>query len=104
MTTATFNNEIKKQLAYCEELLVKKGEEYSAGNTDRLHSFKRAASLQKCTPKQALFGMLTKHLISVSDMCQSGWYSDSLWQEKITDSINYLLILRALTKESDNEI
>lgn len=52
-----------------------------------------------CTPKQALLGMLSKHLISVSDMCVSGSYSKQLWTEKITDSINYLLLLKAMVEE-----
>ena len=42
-------------------------------------------------------GMLSKHLISVSDMCMDEQqYSKEQWDEKITDCINYFLILRAI--------
>jgi hypothetical protein len=42
-------------------------------------------------------GMLSKHLISVSDMCMDEQqYSKEQWDEKITDSINYFLILCAI--------
>lgn len=52
----------------------------------------------------ALMGMLSKHLISVSDMCTDDRvYPKEQWDEKITDSINYLLILRALVEEEMNE-
>lgn len=51
----------------------------------------------------ALMGMLSKHLISVSDMCMDGQqYSKKQWGEKITDSINYFLILCAIVEEELN--
>lgn len=54
--------------------------------------------------KAALMGMLSKHLISVSDMCMDGQqYSKEQWDEKITDSINYFLILCAIIEEELNE-
>ena len=44
--------------------------------------------------------MLAKHLVSLSDMCTDGNdYTLERWAEKITDSINYLLILRAVVEE-----
>lgn len=52
------------------------------------------------TPKAALFGMLSKHLVSVSDMCTDGQtYDIDRWNEKITDSICYLILLRAIVEE-----
>ena len=44
---------------------------------------------------QALGGMMVKHTTSVYDMIASGKeYPLSLWNEKITDHINYLLLLK----------
>lgn len=44
--------------------------------------------------------MMSKHTVSVYDMCESGeQYPIHLWQEKITDSINYLLLLNAMVRE-----
>ena len=49
-------------------------------------------------------GMLSKHLISVSDMCtDERQYAKEQWDEKITDSINYFLILRAIVEEELSE-
>ena len=71
--------------------------------TDRLGHFKKAATLMNTTPKAALLGMFSKHIISVSDMCMDDQPQPvEKWNEKITDSINYLLILRALVEEEQN--
>lgn len=105
MTNEKFNATVTAQMDYCAELLCQKGEEYDAATCDRLHSFKVAAELQNVTPKQALAGMMAKHTVSVYDMCQEGKHSLEKWTEKITDSINYLLLLKAMVEEeSGNEI
>ena len=71
---------------------------------DRLAHFKKAAVVLNTTPRAALMGMLSKHLISVSDMCMGEQqYSKEQWDEKITDSINYFLILCAIVEEELNE-
>lgn len=102
MTTDNFNKIIQLQIEHCESILCKKAEEYAT--EDRLHNFKVAGALQGISPVQALMGMMTKHTVSVADMCMSGEkYPQELWDEKITDSINYLLLLSALVRESDNE-
>ena len=99
MTSKDFSKVVGEQLGYCETLLGIKGEEY-ADDEDRLRHFKKAGALMNCTPEAALFGMLLKHLISISDMCTSNErYAPDRWTEKITDSINYLLLLKALTEE-----
>lgn len=104
MTNVDFEKIIKEQLAYCESLLTFKGKEYDSDSDDRLHSFKTAAKLQGITPKQALAGMLAKHTISIFDMCQDkNEYSESNWTEKITDHINYLLLLKAMVLEETND-
>lgn len=99
MTTQKFNEIITAQLDLCRDLLTVKGEEYSL-DEDRLLAFKKAANVQGETPTQALCGMMAKHTVSVYDMAMSGnSYSVARWDEKITDSINYLLLLKALIME-----
>jgi hypothetical protein len=79
-------------------VLITKAREYAT--EDRLHNFKVAAALQGCTPAQALAGMMAKHTVSVYDMARNGReYPQALWDEKITDSINYLLLLAAVVRE-----
>lgn len=94
---------IEEQLAYCRELLVVKGKEYADDNEDRLQLFKRAANLQGMTPEQALAGMMCKHTISVYDLIANEQPYAPIWDEKITDSINYLLLLKCLLIEEDNK-
>lgn len=99
MTNADFEIIVDEQLAVVRNLLITKGEEYSLTD-DRLEVFRKAASLQSETVKQALCGMLAKHIISIYDMTMSnGEFSEARWTEKITDSINYLLLLKAAVLE-----
>jgi hypothetical protein len=95
-----FNEIVFDQMARCTTVLKTKGDEYALGS-DRLEHFKDSASAQGINAKQALWGMASKHFVSLTGMCKAGTYSDALWDEKITDSINYLLLLRALIEEED---
>lgn len=99
MTHQRFEEIVNQQLDTCRDLLVVKGKEYSLTD-DRLACFKKAASLQGETVKQALCGMLAKHVVSVYDMCMSGGkFTMDKWAEKVTDSMNYLLLLMAAVEE-----
>ena len=101
MNTNDFNAIIREQIDRCENTLCKKAEEYAT--EDRLHNFKVAAGLQDCLPTTALAGMMCKHTVSVYDMIrrlESGEeYPLDMWDEKIGDSINYLLLLSAMVRE-----
>ncbi len=53
-----------------------------------------------------LAGMLAKHIVSLYDMCFADGVSfdAGTWDEKITDSLNYLFLLKAIVKEGqDNQ-
>ena len=101
MTSEEFNALTKAQLKRCEDVLCTKADEYATD--DRLHNFKQAALLQEVTPATALKGMMCKHTISVYDMIkgveEGKEYPLALWNEKITDSMNYLLLLWAIVNE-----
>lgn len=96
MTNRDFNKVIDEQLNYCCDLLCKKGAEYDADTSDRFHSFKVAAEMQAETPLQALAGMMAKHTVSIYDMIRQNSSDLAVWSEKITDHINYLLLLKGL--------
>jgi hypothetical protein len=103
MTQEAFATVVDEQIRYCKDLLGLKGEEYDTSNNDRLHAFKSAAVIQHESQKQALSGMMAKHTVSIYDMCNEDTvFSKEKWIEKITDSINYLLILRAIIEEEEN--
>ena len=98
MTSERFERLLDEQLEQCRSVLCSKAAEYAT--EDRLHNFKVAAAVQGNDPKQALAGMMAKHTVSAYDMCASGTdYPMELWQEKITDSINYRLLLNALVRD-----
>lgn len=105
MTTARMDEIIEDQLIYCKQLLIKKGEEYADMCPDRLQAFKTAAAMQNISPIQALGGMMAKHTTSIYDLINRGCGDKVLWDEKITDHINYLLLLKCLIFEaSDVEV
>ena len=102
MNAIEFNAVVEDQIERCRSILCKKADEYAA-DEDRLHNFKNAAGMMGCDPKEALAGMMAKHTISVYDMCRSKEsYPIDLWNEKITDHINYLLLLKGLVCENLN--
>ena len=86
MLQEEFNDIVTKQMKKCWETLFNKGNEYSVQG-DRLSYFKKAAAVMDSTPEGALFGK----------------YHKEVWSEKITDSINYLLILTAIVEEEQIE-
>jgi hypothetical protein len=102
MKAEDFNQIVKRRLEACTAMLVPKGEEY-ARNGDRLHNFKAAGRMKDESPEQALWGMYAKHLVSVVDMisdaAQGKLPSQKLLDEKISDSINYHLLLEGLIME-----
>ena len=83
-------------------VMCKKGQEYSRGN-DKLYNFKRAGEMRGVSPIEALRGMKLKHDVSIDDLLndeEDGSYiSQELWEEKLHDEINYLLLLWALLYE-----
>lgn len=102
MSEGTFRGLLVDQIERCKTVLGAKSDEY--GPTDRLHNFRVAAALQNQTLEQALSGMMAKHTISVYDMCRESGEKEfpiELWQEKITDHINYLLLLNAAVRERE---
>ena len=90
MTQEEFNIVFELQMRKCADILAHKKKEYTG-----------AAALQNCDPKAALAGMMSKHVVSLYDMCYSTLlhFDMKQWDEKITDCINYLILLKALVKE-----
>lgn len=105
MKSKEFNQILNQQLEKCKDVLSAKNKEYSAGG-DRLSNFKVASMLQSEHPLKSLLGMMTKHTVSISDMINDVNHDQRYpeikdWDEKITDSINYLILMKALVLETD---
>ena len=103
MNHKEFNDVVTKELDYVRELLCSKSKEYDFGE-DRFHSFKVGGQLQGISQEKCLLGYLTKHVISIYDMCDKvGEFSFEKFQEKITDYINYGLLLLGMIQEEKNK-
>lgn len=99
MTPQKFDELLNKQLTICRDILATREKSYSTLH-DRLHNFKQAAALQQCTSEQALLGMVSKHIIALSDaIVTSQPTSLDAWTEWTTDIINYMILLKALVAE-----
>jgi hypothetical protein len=102
MKIQEFNKLLDKRIEKMRATLASKGKEYGVG--DRLHNFKIAGRIGGVSPELALKGMLLKHVVSVFDiidMCEKNEveFSRAMVDEKLGDSINYLVLLEALIIE-----
>ena len=100
METSEFETIVEGVSTKIHEVLVAKAKEYAT--EDRLHNFRRAAALKGETMEKTLFGIMVKHTVSITDMCMSEKaYPTALWDEKIIDHLNYLILLRAIVEETN---
>lgn len=101
MKNEEFDNIVDFRIDRILAILRIKAEEYARG--DRLSNFKRAAAMLGSTPERALVGMMAKHWVSILDMVddieKDISHEPSVWNEKIGDSVNYLILLEALVIE-----
>lgn len=99
MNNDQFTDILDAQVKRVRDVLVAKRDEYA--NQDVLANFRKSAHLRGVTMPQAIVGMMVKHTVSIYDMAESGTpYSLEVWDEKITDHINYLILLRATLVET----
>ena len=102
MNPQEFDRIMDERITQCVATLSTKEGEYSQGG-DRFHNFKRAAEIVGSTPERALIGMANKHLVSVLDIIDNldrGYLAEkALWNEKIGDLLNYLLLLDGMLQE-----
>lgn len=100
MNNAEFDKVVEGCIDKIKSVLQKKSQEYSSDD-DKLHNFNKAKDLMRCKTKEfALLGMLNKHTVSVTDLIlkyeKEGILPDeNTLEEKIGDSINYLILLKA---------
>ena len=107
MNNVKFNKLLEEILERTTTVLAAKSNEYST-DKDKLHNFKRAGKMLQCTPEKALVGMWTKHVISILDIVdkiEQNTHDETgkelmMIEEKITDSLNYLILLEALIKDN----
>lgn len=100
MTNKEFEVVVKNCIGSIQKVLGNKAKEY-ASKEDRLHNFNKAKDLMRCkTREYALLGMLNKHLVSVIDIVMNyenfnAVPTKEVLEEKIGDTINYMILLKA---------
>lgn len=105
MKAEDFEIVVSKLDATCNEVLLNRAKQYSS-TADRLHNFRMAAKMQRCSAVRALNAMRLKQEISLNDLVNN--YSEfgelstpAMWKEKIIDDINYLKLLYAMCMEDN---
>lgn len=105
MTDEAFQAVVKQCCKSIEAVLHHKAKEYARG--DRLSNFKKAAAAMSNTPEKACAAFWMKHVISINDLVNDVEAGKSvpmpMWEEKIGDAINYLILLKALVIERDHD-
>jgi hypothetical protein len=106
MTREDFDVIVRNRTNKILKILESKGAEYSGSGEDRLHNFKVAARIDDESPEKALWGMIKKHLVSVidiiNDLDMGILAPKERIDEKIGDTINYLILLEGLLCERLN--
>lgn len=103
MNFKLYTDIINHQITKCQDMLTSKRAEYANDNSPVVN-FTRSKDLLGCnTTVWALAGHMDKHTVSIYDMIkqheQGVRFPQSKWDEKITDHINYLLLLQVVLEE-----
>lgn len=94
MTHEEFEAILGAQERRIRDVLVNKTAEYATD--DQLHNIRQVAALRKCSMAEAVIGMMAKHTVSIYAMVDgANTFSEETWDEKITDHIIWLILLKA---------
>lgn len=107
MTNEEFKIVIDKQIEEIKSVFQQKTDEYVVDKQDRFRAFKLvwmpSGREIKVNPKITLWGQMVKHISSIYDYCLGDEEFDKAykeeWKQKITDTINYLILLRGIVEE-----
>ena len=76
-----------------------------AQNGDCLHNFRSGAEIAGCTPAQACWGYLTKHLVALRDKVDKNDFSNREdFLEKCQDTINYIRFLWCIGNDAERNL
>ena len=95
MTNEEFLKFMQKEFDKLMELQKVKSSEYTINNFDE--NFEMASKLLNASKEQIALYYMTKHVVSIYDIILNKRNYDKL-DEKINDTIMYLLIINALVK------
>lgn len=103
MTHEKFAEVLRELESQGTETLITKNAKYSSSD-DALHNFKQGGEIGGCTPAQACWGYMTKHLVALRDKVQRNDFSDKEdLLEKTQDIINYVKFIWAIGNEDEED-
>lgn len=101
MNNQEFSKSVETALEIVRSRLVVKNQEY-AHNSDVFRNFRTGISMQKI-PQGIAWEYMTKHLQWLKDTIADNKLPDmDQVDEKIIDIVNYLLIIRAMYEDQNN--
>jgi len=110
MNVEHFNEIVNDTVSKVQNVLTTKRAEY-AFDKDVFHNFIEAAGLMNdglgipSTPVLEAAGYMRKHIVSILDMCKQPYnLTEHIINEKIVDSINYLILIKAMLLELKREL
>ena len=105
MNSKRFGDILDESFVKIESILAGKAGQY-ATDDDRLSNFRRQAMLNDETVSAALQGNMSKHTVSLYNMLNiakrnpdktlAELFPLDVWDEKVFDHLNYLILLRAV--------
>lgn len=98
MNNKEFTQYVERILEDCKSLLLAKGHDYS-GLENRLSNFLEGSKEIDVPVMKFLWPYLDKHLRAIKTYVRGERLTGENVQEKIKDSINYLLLLSAIIHE-----
>ena len=99
LNTSEFNALIVKARARQDDLLLRKGADYTRHDVDRLSNFKRNATSIGLTSLQVWAVYFNKHIDAIMAYVKTGKAESEAITGRIDDAINYLYLLEGLIEE-----
>ena len=96
MNSEQFNIVVTKARERQDELLVRKGADYTRHSEDRLSNFKRNAEAIGLTPFQIWAVYAGKHWDAIMAFIKTGKTESEAIEGRLDDLVNYLYLLEAL--------
>ena len=96
MTNNQFTKFIKNFRRKQDELISRKGHDYTIGNKDRLFNFKFVAELIGITPAQVAAVYWLKHILAILTYVKFGKVESEDIDSRFFDESNYNALMRAV--------
>lgn len=100
MNTAEFNEIVAHARKRQDDLLLRKGADYTRHSEDRLSNFKRSADALGLTPIQVWAVYASKHIDAIMAFVKTGKAESEAIEGRLDDLVNYMYLLEGLLKET----